>query len=167
MKILKSNQASVGIWLLLISCLTGCNACTEQHDPRQHRASIKAESEQANKEAALLNEDGSYPEVSVQEEAQENIADANPAAQKFATYCSACHGADGQANGPTAMAMNPRPRNLTDAAWQESVDDARIYKVIKEGGASVGLSATMTAWGGLLSEDDLQSMVKYVRSLKN
>ena len=47
-------------------------------------------------------------------------------------------------NSPTALAMQPRPRNLTDATWQGSVDDAHIAKVIREGGASVGLSATMT-----------------------
>ena len=33
--------------------------------------------------------------------------------------------------------------NRTDPAWQGSVDDARIAKVIAEGGGAVGLSPTM------------------------
>ena len=83
--------------------------------------------------------------------------------QKFETFCVACHGIDGKANGPAALAMQPRPRNLTDKNWQKSVDDARLRKVLKEGGQSVGLSATMASWGGVLSDDDIVAVVKYVR----
>ena len=61
------------------------------------------------------------------------------------------------------MAMQPRPRNFTDKAWQKSVDDKRLVKVLKEGGQSVGLSASMAAWGGVLSDDDIDAVVKYVR----
>ena len=83
--------------------------------------------------------------------------------QKFETFCVACHGIDGKANGPAALAMQPRPRNLTDKNWQKSVDDARLRKVLKEGGQSVGLSATRASWGGVLSDDDIVAVVKYVR----
>ena len=62
--------------------------------------------------------------------------------------------------------MQPRPRNLTDATWQGSVDDAHIAKVIREGGASVGLSATMTAWGGVLNDEQVDALVQVVRSIK-
>ena len=83
---------------------------------------------------------------------------------KFDAFCVSCHGADGKANGAAAMAMNPKPRNFTDKAWQKSVDDAHITKVIAEGGASVGLSPTMAPWGAVLSADDVKAVVKYVRS---
>ena len=40
--------------------LNGCNACTEQHDPRFDRAFFKSEEANANKADRLLNEDGTY-----------------------------------------------------------------------------------------------------------
>ncbi len=83
--------------------------------------------------------------------------------KKYETFCVSCHGADGKAQGPAAMAMQPRPRNFTDKNWQKSVDDKRLVKVLKEGGKSVGLSASMAAWGGVLSDDDINAVVKYVR----
>ena len=45
--------------------------------------------------------------------------------------------------------MNPKPRAFTDAVRQDLVDDAHIAKVIKEGGAAVGLSVTMAPWARL------------------
>ena len=39
----------------------------------------------------------------------------------------------------------------------------KAVKVLKEGGQSVGLSASMAAWGGVLSDDDIDAVVKYVR----
>src|SRR5437870_4393802 len=41
----------------------------------------------------------------------------------FAQRCTLCHGADGKGDGPTAAALNPKPRNYTDATWQASVTD--------------------------------------------
>jgi mono/diheme cytochrome c family protein len=46
------------------------------------------------------------------------------------------------------------------------VDDAHITKVIKEGGAAVGLSPTMAPWGGALNDAEIAEVVKYVRSFK-
>lgn len=86
-----------------------------------------------------------------------------PGKKTFETYCTACHGVDGKADGPSALALNPRPRNLTDKDWQAKVDDAHIFKVIKEGGASVGLSATMAPWGAAVPDDEIKNLVQYVR----
>jgi pyruvate dehydrogenase E2 component (dihydrolipoamide acetyltransferase) len=38
-----------------------------------------------------------------------------------------------------------KPRDYSDAAWQKSVDDAYLAKVIVEGGAAVGKSPLMVA----------------------
>ena len=83
--------------------------------------------------------------------------------EKYNLYCVACHGADGKAEGAAAAAMKPRPRNFTDKEWQASVDDARLVKVLKEGGASVGLSSSMAAWSGVLTDDEINAVVAYVR----
>jgi mono/diheme cytochrome c family protein len=86
--------------------------------------------------------------------------------QKFEQFCAACHGINGKADGPAAVALNPRPRNFTDVAWQEKTDDARIIHVITNGGASVGLSPTMAPWGGVLSQDEIKEVLKWVRHFK-
>jgi mono/diheme cytochrome c family protein len=43
------------------------------------------------------------------------------------------------------------------------VDDAHIHKVIKEGGTSVGLSATMAPWGAAINDAEIDNIVKYIR----
>ena len=89
---------------------------------------------------------------------------AEPGKQSFETYCVACHGANGKADGPAALAMNPKPRNFTDKTWQAKVNDEHVAKVIREGGASVGLSATMGPWGSVLNEGEIKNVVQYVRA---
>ncbi len=86
-----------------------------------------------------------------------------PGKKTFETYCVACHGIDGKADGAGALAMNPRPRQFVDKAWQAKVDDEHIYKVIKLGGASQGLSATMAPWGAAIPDDEIKNLVQYVR----
>jgi mono/diheme cytochrome c family protein len=67
------------------------------------------------------------------------------AAQVFAGRCSPCHGATGAGDGAAAAALNPRPRNFREAAWQSGVTDAQIEQVIRQGGAAMGKSAAMPA----------------------
>ena len=65
--------------------------------------------------------------------------------QIFTQRCSVCHGMSGTGDGPGAAALNPKPRNYNDAAWQKSIDDAYLAKVIVEGGTAVGKSPLMVA----------------------
>lgn len=92
-------------------------------------------------------------------------ADVEAGKAKFQQFCATCHGPTGHGDGPAAAALKPKPRSLDDAEWQASVDDAHIKKVITEGGAAVGLSPMMTAWGHALKGDDLENVVAYIRSL--
>ena len=145
--------------------LNGCNACTEQHDPRADRALFKSEEASANKAHRLLNEDGTYP-APVAEVAEEKVASApaNPSLEKYNQFCVACHGADGKADGPGALAMNPRPRNFTDKAWQAKTPDENIIRILNEGGAALGMSASMAAWKGILTDEEIKGMVGVIRS---
>ncbi len=61
------------------------------------------------------------------------------------TRCGTCHGALGRGDGPSGRALDPRPRDFHDAAWQARVDDGHLRAVIVEGGAAHGLSANMAA----------------------
>ncbi len=148
--------------------LSACRSCTEQHNPRPLQEKIAQESERANAPVEKLNADGTAPAPAAEAApaAAAGAATKTAGVQKFEQFCAACHGVDGQANGPTALAMNPKPRNFTDAKWQASVDDAHITKVIKEGGASVGLSSTMAPWGAVVSDQEVKEIVAHIRSLK-
>lgn len=61
----------------------------------------------------------------------------------FAQRCVPCHGASGAGDGPASASLTPRPRNFSDADWQQQVTDEHIEKIIKLGGAAVGKSAAM------------------------
>ena len=83
----------------------------------------------------------------------------------FMTVCATCHGPDGTGNGPAAETLNPKPRNYTDAAWQGSVTDDDLKKIILLGGQAVGKSPMMPANAHL--KDDpatLDGLVQIIRS---
>lgn len=61
----------------------------------------------------------------------------------FDTRCVTCHGASGAGDGAAAAALNPKPRNYADKAWQDSVKDEDLAKAIVEGGAAIGKSPLM------------------------
>ncbi|CAN5629884.1 hypothetical protein BH09MYX1_BH09MYX1_01400 [soil metagenome] len=86
--------------------------------------------------------------------------------EMFKTRCAACHGESGHGDGPASAALNPKPRNYTDVAWQNSVTDDDIKKTITMGGAAVGKSAVMPASPDLNDKPELDGLVAYVRSFK-
>ncbi|MGA1193751.1 MAG: c-type cytochrome [Kiritimatiellia bacterium] len=84
----------------------------------------------------------------------------------YKMYCVVCHGAAGAGDGVGAAALNPKPRALNDKDYMEGLTDAHIFKVIKEGGPSVGLSPMMTAWGAVLKTDEaVHDVAAYVKTL--
>jgi len=90
-----------------------------------------------------------------------------PAAMKeaegiFKTRCSTCHGPTGKGDGPAAAGLNPKPRNMGDAAWQKSVTDEHIEKIIKSGGPAVGKSPLMPANPDLASKPDVIKALRII-----
>jgi mono/diheme cytochrome c family protein len=81
-----------------------------------------------------------------------------PATVLFAKHCDTCHGKDGLAK--TFKAKFNHARNLTDGAWQAGVSDEHLYNSISNG------RGKMPAFGKKLSEAEINSLVTYVRSLK-
>jgi mono/diheme cytochrome c family protein len=80
--------------------------------------------------------------------------------------CVTCHGTDGGGNGPGAVALAVKPRSFKDPKWQASVDDARLKKVIVEGGASVGLDAAMAPNPDLKDKPGVQDeLVRKIRRM--
>jgi mono/diheme cytochrome c family protein len=82
----------------------------------------------------------------------------------FAARCAACHGNQGLGDGPGAVALNPKPRNYHDKAWQTKVTDTDIRRTITYGGAAVGKSPMMPANPDLEAKPDVvEGLVRIVR----
>jgi cytochrome c553 len=113
----------------------------------------KSESPQA--EPATAETTTATPAVAPGEEAQTT----------FNTVCATCHGAGGLGNGPAAAALNPKPRNYTDKAWQASVTDDQIKQTILMGGAAVGKSPIMPAQPQLKEKPEVvAALVQIIRT---
>lgn len=83
----------------------------------------------------------------------------------FDQRCATCHGADGKGTGAAAAALNPKPRDYTDKAWQASVTDDQLKKAIVGGGQSIGKSPLMPANPDLESKPDVVSgLVAQIRT---
>lgn len=91
-------------------------------------------------------------------------ADAAAGKAKYDALCASCHGMTGKGDGPTGGALNPKPRDFSDKAWQAKVTDDQIKKVTKGGGPAVGLSPLMPPMGASLKETDLDNIAAYIRS---
>lgn len=98
---------------------------------------------------------------------QVTAAEIAEAQATFSSLCFTCHGASGHGDGPGAQALDPKPRSFADAAWQASVTDEHIKKVIVFGGAAVGKSPMMPAQPQYKGKDAvLNALVQIVRSFK-
>lgn len=145
-----------GLVLILSGMLAGC---MDQYNPRPYWQQFTQERQVTSAIQPKLTEKGELPSPETA-----TASNADPLAAKFSSLCSSCHGVDGKADGAAAAAMNPRPRNFHDKAWQAKVDDNHIAKAIKEGGAAVGLSGTMPPWGAVLNDDEVKGLVAMIRA---
>lgn len=91
--------------------------------------------------------------------------DAAKGKQKYQELCGACHGTSGKGDGPTAAALPVKPRDHTNAAYMDKVTDQQIFNTIKQGGEAVGKSPLMPKWGGILTDQQIEDLVAYVRTL--
>lgn len=81
----------------------------------------------------------------------------------FGTVCASCHGVEGNGDGVLAEILDVPPRVLSDAAFMSSVSDEHLFKVIKEGGAAVGLTENMTPFAEQLSDKEIRNVILYLR----
>ncbi len=77
----------------------------------------------------------------------------------YAQRCVLCHGATGHGDGPASASLNPKPRNHTDGAYMNTRTDAELLEVLHNG------KGAMPAWKSVLSEDEINAVLKHVRSL--
>jgi cytochrome c oxidase cbb3-type subunit 3 len=92
-------------------------------------------------------------------------ADPEEGKKVYMQFCASCHGQSGKGDGPAAAALNPKPRDHTDRQYMSSLSDEQLFKVIKEGGASVGKSPLMPPWGPSIKDEQIKDVIAYVRTL--
>ena len=90
----------------------------------------------------------------------------------FVANCSSCHGVTGKGDGPVGMALDPRPRDFSIAEFKFDTDndgtpgsDADIRNVVQKGAGAYGGSMLMAPWP-TLSDDDIDNVIVYIRTLK-
>ncbi|HEY5658546.1 MAG TPA: cytochrome c [Myxococcota bacterium] len=86
-------------------------------------------------------------------------------AQHYVALCASCHGARGDAETPIAVSLIPRPVRHNDGNYMNGLSDEHLFRVIKEGGAAVGKSPLMAAWGGALTDAQIRDVVAFIRTL--
>ncbi len=80
----------------------------------------------------------------------------------FEMNCIACHGATGNGDTPATASMNPKPKDLSDAAYVKTRPVETLRRIITEGGASEGLSPMMIGWGAMLTPDKVEDVLQYL-----
>ena len=94
------------------------------------------------------------------------FAAGNAAAGKevYTALCTRCHGERGKGNGPDGATLATKPRDFTDCARMQAINDQELLTVIKEGGAAHQLSKDMPPWGAALQDQQIVDLVAYIRS---
>jgi mono/diheme cytochrome c family protein len=80
-------------------------------------------------------------------------------AKVYTERCVLCHGPQGKGDGPGSVGLNPKPRNHTDGSYMNARTDEDLLAVIRDG------KGAMPAWKAVLSEQEIQAVLKHVRSL--
>ena len=83
----------------------------------------------------------------------------------FLQYCAACHGASGDGDGYNAEQLDKEPAELSSKKFIARKKNGQIYRVIKFGGQASKKSHLMPLFGHTLSEEEIWSLVAYVRHL--
>jgi mono/diheme cytochrome c family protein len=81
----------------------------------------------------------------------------------FESACVPCHGLGGRGDGIGAAALDPKPRNLTDATYMNGLDDRYLFELVSRGGVAVGKSPAMPQFP--LGRQDITNVIAYVRTL--
>jgi len=89
---------------------------------------------------------------------------ADSAEDNYTAYCARCHGEDGHGDGPSVASLKATPQSFSNCAQMRKISDETMFKAIKEGGASIGLSGDMPNWNVDLSDDEIHDLVAFVQT---
>lgn len=93
-----------------------------------------------------------------------SLAHASDGGELWMKHCKKCHGEEGK--GDTPMGKRFSVPDYTDPAVQEAMTDEAIRASIIDGKTNEDGKMVMLAFGKRLSDEDVEALVAYVRSLK-
>lgn len=91
--------------------------------------------------------------------------DAKEGKTLYKAYCTQCHGLEGDGWGVNVPDMEVLPRDHTDTEEMSTRTDEDLFKAIKFGGKSINKSTLMPNWDGNLTDEQIRSLVAYLRAL--
>ncbi|MDU8928166.1 c-type cytochrome [Alisedimentitalea sp. MJ-SS2] len=78
----------------------------------------------------------------------------------FQKYCRVCHGDDGYGDGVMGKLLAMSPMDLTNPIETDTLDNDQMARTILDGSGRY-----MPAWRGILSQEDVEALVSYIRLL--
>jgi mono/diheme cytochrome c family protein len=137
----------------------GCSACKQAQD--SPGASSAAPAQSAEVSAVTFSD---YP-VPPKPGSEAQLLEHGKAV--YQQNCVACHGEEGDGNGPAAAFLLPKPRNFVEAKFRlrstsggELPTDVDLFRSV-----SLGMPGTpMPPWKHVLSDEDRWAVVEYVKS---
>ena len=82
--------------------------------------------------------------------------------QLYQTYCSVCHGTEGDGDGIMTNLMGIMPMDHTNPNETNRLSNIELVKSIQN-----GKGRFMPAWNGILSQSDVEALVSYIRLLSH
>ena len=83
----------------------------------------------------------------------------------FQNYCAHCHGRQGDGDGFNAEFLDKDPAELSNPKFQAKRSNEKLFQVISEGGTKVKKSHLMPGFGYTLSEQEIWSLIAFIRHL--
>lgn len=81
----------------------------------------------------------------------------------YLAHCAACHGEQGDGNGPSAESLWPPPANLRWVVRRPMASDGYLMWAIAEGGTALG--SAMPAFADALTESERWRIIAFLRTL--
>jgi mono/diheme cytochrome c family protein len=78
--------------------------------------------------------------------------------------CFTCHGMGGKGDGDAGKALDPTPRNFTNAKFHECKTDGEMLYIIRNG--SPGTAMIPAVQTGILTDDEAKKVQAYERTFK-
>ena len=91
----------------------------------------------------------------------------NSGENNYLKYCSICHGLRGDGDGYNAPFLPVKPTVHSDSAHMSRRPDDTLFDGIYAGGYILNKSHFMPPWGLLLSREEIEALVVYMRELCN
>ena len=92
-----------------------------------------------------------------------STARADAVTELWTQHCASCHGKDGK--GETKAGKKANVKDLTDAKYQASLTDEKMFNQIKNG-MKKDNKEIMKPFGDKIKDDQIKELVAYVRKFK-